>query len=215
MRGAAVLLVTFLGGASALTGSCQNWCSKYTCGTTAHCGGCTEANQICQANRPCTTAFDSQCSGTVGATLMGAHRMCNEVSSCAPFCSCDTVAEAAAAAAAITPGAGQLLSSAPSGSSAPVAAPTGTCDVAAMSSLKSKLNSLISAQRTKNSALTQTVYPGTNPFPPPAAPSPPPTASSCAKEYAQCGGQTHKGPTCCQLGSNCRYQNAYYSQCRK
>jgi hypothetical protein len=25
MRGAAVLLVTFLGGASALTGSCQNW----------------------------------------------------------------------------------------------------------------------------------------------------------------------------------------------
>eukprot|EP00964_Phaeocystis_antarctica_P082978 scaffold52131_cov57-Phaeocystis_antarctica.AAC.1 len=101
-------------------------CSQYTCGTTAHCGGCTAANQICEANRPCTSAFDNQCSGTTGATIMGAHRMCNEKSDCAPLCSCDTVAAAVAAAPAAT---GSLLSSAPtSSSSAPVAAPTGTCD---------------------------------------------------------------------------------------
>ena len=99
--------------------------------------------------------------------------------------------------------------------SAPGPAPSGTCDTAAMSTLKSRLQSMISEQKKTNSALSSAVYPGANPFPPPAAPSPPPTASSCAKEYAQCGGQTHKGPTCCQLGSNCRYQNAYYSQCRK
>jgi hypothetical protein len=208
MGGAAVLLVTFLGGASALTGSCQNWCSKYTCDTTAHCGGCTEANKICEANRPCTKAFDSQCSGVTGATLMGAHRMCNEVSDCAPLCTCTAVLEAAAAAAALAP--------APTSSSSdPVAAPTGTCDVSAMSTLKSKLQTMIADQRTTNSALQQTVYPGANPFPPPAAPSPPPLPSNCAKEYSQCGGKTHKGPTCCQKGSSCRYQNDFYSQCRK
>jgi hypothetical protein len=85
----------------------------------------------------------------------------------------------------------------------------------AMSSLKNKLDTMVAAQRTTNAALQQTVYPGANPFPPPAAPSPPPLPSTCAKEYSQCGGKTHKGPTCCQEGSNCRYQNAYYSQCRK
>ena len=184
-------------------------CSKFTCATTAHCGGCTEANQICEANRPCTVDFDQKCSG---ATIVGPHAMCNEVSDCAPLCSCDTVADAAAATAAAA-----AASGGPAGAPPPAAgtSPTGTCDVGAMNGLKSKLEGMVAAQRTTNAALQQTVYPGANPFPPPAAPSPPPLPSTCAKEYSQCGGKTHKGPTCCQEGSNCRYQNAYYSQCRK
>lgn len=184
MRGAGVLLVAFLGGASAITGTCMNWCSKYTCGTVAHCGGCTAANDICDGQQP--------------------HRMCNEDSSCSPSCTCDNVLAAPTASS---------TQSAPS--SAPGPAPSGTCDTAAMSTLKSRLQSMVSEQKKTNSALTQAVYPGANPFPPPAAPSPPPSSGSCAKEYSQCGGLTFKGPTCCHSGSTCRYQNEYYSQCRK
>ena len=84
-----------------------------------------------------------------------------------------------------------------------------------MNGLKSKLEGMVAAQRTTNAALQQTVYPGANPFPPPAAPSPPPLPSTCAKQFSQCGAKTHKGPTCCQEGSSCRYQNDFYSQCRK
>ena len=92
--------------------------------------------------------------------------------------------------------------------------PTGTCNVEAMSSLKSKLNTMISQQQSKNAAISQAVYEPASSFPPPAAPSPPPSTGSCAKLWAQCGGKTFKGATCCQTGSACQYQNSYYSQCR-
>ncbi|KAJ3320733.1 hypothetical protein HDV06_005026 [Boothiomyces sp. JEL0866] len=36
---------------------------------------------------------------------------------------------------------------------------------------------------------------------------------SCSALYAQCGGQNWNGPTCCQSGSHCSFQNTYYSQC--
>ncbi|KAK1749739.1 hypothetical protein QBC47DRAFT_365801 [Echria macrotheca] len=31
--------------------------------------------------------------------------------------------------------------------------------------------------------------------------------------YGQCGGQGWNGPTSCQAGTECKYQNDYYSQC--
>lgn len=136
-------------------------------------------------------------------TVVQPHRMCNEVQTCAPFCSCDDYY-------------GALPPPPPPAFNGASVTATGTCNVEEMSSLKSKLTTMIAAQKTKNAALTQTVYPGTTPFPPPAAPSPPPAicAGGEAKQYAQCGGKTHKGATCCESGTTCKFQNAYYSQCR-
>ena len=31
--------------------------------------------------------------------------------------------------------------------------------------------------------------------------------------YAQCGGMTYSGPTCCPTGATCQVSSAYYSQC--
>jgi len=36
---------------------------------------------------------------------------------------------------------------------------------------------------------------------------------SCAKKWAQCGGQDFNGPNCCEAGSSCHEVNKYYSQC--
>ncbi|KAF7336297.1 putative alpha-L-arabinofuranosidase [Mycena venus] len=37
--------------------------------------------------------------------------------------------------------------------------------------------------------------------------------STCAAQWAQCGGQGYSGPTCCQSGFTCTFSNDYYSQC--
>jgi hypothetical protein len=37
--------------------------------------------------------------------------------------------------------------------------------------------------------------------------------STCAAQWAQCGGIGFSGATCCQSGSTCTFSNAYYSQC--
>ena len=37
--------------------------------------------------------------------------------------------------------------------------------------------------------------------------------TTCASLYQQCGGNGWTGTTCCQTGSRCQVQNAYYSQC--
>ncbi|KAJ1567369.1 hypothetical protein HK096_010083, partial [Nowakowskiella sp. JEL0078] len=39
------------------------------------------------------------------------------------------------------------------------------------------------------------------------------SGGNCAAKYAQCGGQTYSGPTCCASGSTCTYNNQWYSQC--
>ncbi|KAJ3006091.1 hypothetical protein HKX48_000305, partial [Thoreauomyces humboldtii] len=44
-------------------------------------------------------------------------------------------------------------------------------------------------------------------------PTPKASTASCAAKYAQCGGQGFTGATCCQTGSTCKVNNAYYSQC--
>jgi len=36
---------------------------------------------------------------------------------------------------------------------------------------------------------------------------------NCSPIYGQCGGKTWTGPTCCQTGSRCKRENAYYHQC--
>ncbi|KAJ7761620.1 endo-1,4-B-xylanase B [Mycena maculata] len=38
-------------------------------------------------------------------------------------------------------------------------------------------------------------------------------AGSCAQEYAQCGGQTWTGTTCCVSNTTCVVDNAYFSTC--
>lgn len=36
---------------------------------------------------------------------------------------------------------------------------------------------------------------------------------SCQREWHQCGGEYHNGPTCCGEGSTCEHSNDWYSQC--
>lgn len=38
-------------------------------------------------------------------------------------------------------------------------------------------------------------------------------STTCAALYAQCGGTSWSGSTCCASGSVCTYSNAFYSQC--
>merc|ERR1711939_461606 len=53
-----------------------------------------------------------------------------------------------------------------------------------------------------------------NPTPKPTpAPSKQPTAGGCSALYGQCAGLNWAGPTCCEAGSTCMYQNDWYSQC--
>jgi len=207
MRAASFLLLTFLGGAAA-TGVCQSWCSKWTCGVTDHCGGCTAANKICMSNRPCPPGFASECS--VGSTVLAyPHKMCNEMSFCQPFCTCDDAPPAVTKTSSPPP----LPPSPPSVPQLPPAA----CDVEAMGQLKTKLAGMIATQKDKNSKLQIAAYPSLNfPLMPPQPPSLPPAPSplgSCAKKWGQCGGKNHKGATCCQTGS-CVVHNPWYSQCR-
>eukprot|EP00438_Fugacium_kawagutii_P022554 Skav202585 [mRNA] locus=scaffold1305:65778:68649:+ [translate_table: standard] len=39
------------------------------------------------------------------------------------------------------------------------------------------------------------------------------STSACASKWKQCGGENHDGPTCCEAGLVCKYQNKEYSQC--
>lgn len=48
---------------------------------------------------------------------------------------------------------------------------------------------------------------------PTPAPSKQPTAGGCSALYGQCAGLNWAGPTCCEAGSTCMYQNDWYSQC--
>jgi len=36
---------------------------------------------------------------------------------------------------------------------------------------------------------------------------------ACAGAWRQCGGKNHDGPTCCESGYFCKFQNEWYSQC--
>ena len=51
----------------------------------------------------------------------------------------------------------------------------------------------------------------------PSSSAPPTTSQTavpgCSPQWAQCGGQGWSGPTCCQPGNSCVYQNQYHSQC--
>jgi len=50
-----------------------------------------------------------------------------------------------------------------------------------------------------------------------AAPAPAPTTTpshSCAGVWDQCGGQDWTGPTCCETGHTCHFENPWYSQCK-
>ncbi|KAK4032078.1 endo-1,4-beta-xylanase B [Parachaetomium inaequale] len=38
-------------------------------------------------------------------------------------------------------------------------------------------------------------------------------SGSCSAKWGQCGGNGWTGPTCCQSGSTCNFQNNWYSQC--
>ncbi|KAK3900970.1 endo-1,4-beta-xylanase B [Staphylotrichum tortipilum] len=38
-------------------------------------------------------------------------------------------------------------------------------------------------------------------------------SGSCSAKWGQCGGLGWTGPTCCQSGSSCSFQNNWYSQC--
>ncbi len=182
-------------------------CSKWTCGVTAHCGGCTAANFICMANRPCPVGFAQEC--TVGNTVLPyPHKMCNEVSTCDPYCTCDDATPYVAKSPPVV--------SPPSPPATPQTPPV-VCDVEAQTALQGKLQNMINEQKAKNLALSNMVYPsGTFPALPPSPPAPPPAPTpleDCAKQWGQCGGKNHKGPTCCQVGT-CVEHNPWYSQCR-
>ena len=40
------------------------------------------------------------------------------------------------------------------------------------------------------------------------------SSSGCQPQWAQCGGVAWSGSTCCQGGSQCKYDNEWYSQCQ-
>ena len=54
--------------------------------------------------------------------------------------------------------------------------------------------------------------PAVQPSNPPAVQQPS-SASTCSAHWAQCGGGAYTGPTCCESGLVCTYQNTWYSQC--
>ncbi len=61
---------------------------------------------------------------------------------------------------------------------------------------------------------------GTSPAPTPLStpkptplPTPVPVPQVCSPVYAQCGGKGWNGPTCCMVGSTCKFSGEYYSQC--
>jgi len=61
---------------------------------------------------------------------------------------------------------------------------------------------------------TPTPTPSTNPTPPPTS-SPPSTGDgSCQSAWAQCGGQSWHGATCCVSGYTCVRSSKWYSQCK-
>jgi cellulose 1,4-beta-cellobiosidase len=70
-------------------------------------------------------------------------------------------------------------------------------------------------------APSPSVWPQPSPAPSPApspspqpspAPSPSPQPTACAQNWAQCGGRTWTGPTCCVQGA-CVVDNEWYSKC--
>ncbi|KAK6352960.1 hypothetical protein TWF696_004951 [Orbilia brochopaga] len=79
----------------------------------------------------------------------------------------------------------------------------------ALAFVRSKLNSSNPPQTTTTS---RTTTPGGQP-PTPTTTTPGGNNGSCSSKWGQCGGIGWTGPKCCQSGSTCNAQNAYYSQC--
>ncbi|KAF3933544.1 hypothetical protein ABW19_dt0201193 [Dactylella cylindrospora] len=81
---------------------------------------------------------------------------------------------------------------------------------AALNFVRSKLNTSSNPTTTSRTTTTtsRTTAPGQNP-----TTTTPGNTGSCSSKWGQCGGIGWTGATCCQSGSTCQAQNAYYSQC--
>lgn len=202
----AVLVLAFAASAAA---TCEEWCGKNTCHLEEYCKGCTADNGICDKKRLCLA---TNCPVMEFKTP---HRMCTQDSSaaCGDKCTCDDYH------VYDPPPSGPPPSPAiPPAPSPPPASPPMQCDESAMSSLKSKLTSMIATQQAKNLALQGMVYDSQHwPHMPPNPPNPPPPSpvrGQCVNLFGQCGGKNWGTPLSCCKGS-CVYQNPWYSQCRE
>jgi cellulase len=110
---------------------------------------------------------------------------------------------------------GPKVFSASSGGAAPAPAPSSSKPAAAPSTTAAAPSATSAAPTKPTSAA---------PTPTKAAPTtmvtavkPTPTqggnSGAVAQKYYQCGGKDFSGPTSCVLGTTCKYQNDYYSQC--
>ncbi|KAF3928432.1 hypothetical protein ABW20_dc0100843 [Dactylellina cionopaga] len=82
---------------------------------------------------------------------------------------------------------------------------------AALNFVKSKLNS--STNPTTTAATVRTTTPGGGQQTTARPTTTPPPSGNCSPKWGQCGGIGWTGASCCQSGSTCQANNAYYSQC--
>lgn len=78
-------------------------------------------------------------------------------------------------------------------------------------------------QMTESSVMSTTTQVASTAAPPPStaapqpepspAPEPSPQPEGCAALWGKCAGEGWTGPTCCESGNYCKYQDKWYSQC--
>jgi len=175
--------------------TCESWCSKWTCGNTNSCGGCTSS--ICAGAKPhsmCSDVTQPSCdSPRCDLWCSSAPALnCGRVECQCDFCGAETSAHSHSR-------------------SAPAPTADDSCSADYLRRVKAELQLMVDGQTAKNAALKNALAPGTVPPTPPAAPTPPPPP--CSALHTQCGGFNHKGSTSCCGGMRCHYYNNFYSGC--
>mmetsp|Transcript_22409 Transcript_22409/g.58916 ORF Transcript_22409/g.58916 Transcript_22409/m.58916 type:complete len:220 (+) Transcript_22409:27-686(+) len=212
MLASAVLLCLV---ANAAASVCESWCSKWTCGNTNACGGCTAS--ICQGPNPhamCSDLSQPYCDAPRCDAWCSSSPTthCGRVECQCDFCGVTTLS-------APEPTAQVQARSSPAPARASLST-NGNCDADYLRRIKSELQQMIDGQAAKNAALKQVLAPGTvSPNPPlvvsaPSPPSPhPPPPPPCVALHTQCGGFNHVGATTCCAGMRCHVYSQYYSGC--